>query len=84
MIGIHALEQEQCVVGLEATTKEGDSRITTLNAGLNWTVRPPRPHRPGMTLWLKGAQQDIEDRNDASNSADSHQVFLGLSINYGR
>lgn len=59
-----------------------DVSVTSVNGGLTWTVRPGSATRTGLSLWLKGSWQDVEDVKNPTD--ERYQVFLGLSLNFGQ
>ena len=59
-----------------------DTTSSTLNGGFTWTVRPVTSAQTGISLWLKGTRQDVSTQNQQDD--DRYQVFIGVSINYGR
>jgi hypothetical protein len=59
-------------------TLDRSTSITDFN--LVWQLRKPRVNKPGVSVWLQGQYQDIDDRVDAGASSSPYQVFLGTTI----
>ena len=54
-----------------------DTRTSTLDASLNWALRPARMNRPGLLLFLSGNYQALADRPMAVD-ARYYQAFIGV------
>lgn len=68
----------------DASDTSVDSRTLTYGFRLDWMVVPARSNRPGLTLWLKGEKQDIENRAalDSDNYDDIYQVLAGIGLRF--
>lgn len=65
----------------DATDHSVDSRTWTYGFHLDWAVVPVRSNRPGLTLWVKGEKQDIENRLAvAGDDGDAYQILTGIGL----
>ncbi|HEC11860.1 MAG TPA: hypothetical protein ENI80_01165 [Acidiferrobacteraceae bacterium] len=58
-------------------------RITqTVGFNLTWYARQARQNRPGVSIWLQGQYQDINDKVNTSQNTSPYQIFLGATVTW--
>ncbi|NOZ11786.1 MAG: hypothetical protein GXP09_12215 [Gammaproteobacteria bacterium] len=67
----------------DSTSDQSSDRVTqTVDFNLTWQARRAQQNRPGISLWLQGQYQDIEDRINISQNISPYQVFLGATVSW--
>lgn len=67
---------------LRATDESVHSDTTTVDAGLTWTYLQAHDNRPGVTFFLNGNFQKLNDASGTTTNGNNYQVFVGINIGW--
>jgi len=66
----------------EASGGESDDKVQTTDFNVDWSVVRARGNRPGLSLWVRGQYQEVDDRTGFTNDTYPYQVFTGFTIGW--